>query len=92
MIAMAHKIEGGEYLTIAEAVDYIGCTDSWVRHLIREGKLRVRTFSERVKLVPLAEADRARDGLTTRAKAKKHLAKRPAAKRKKPKKAAARRK
>lgn len=89
---MAHKIEGGEYLTIAEAVEHIGCTDSWVRHLIREGKLQVRTFSERVKLVPLAEADRARDGLTTRAKAKKHLAKRPAAKRKKPKKAAARRK
>ena len=55
---MAHKIEGGEYLTIAEAVDYIGCTDSWVRHLIRTGKMRVRTFSERVKLVPLAEADR----------------------------------
>jgi len=89
---MAHKIEGGEYLTIAEAVEHIGCTDSWVRHLIREGKLRVRTFSERVKLVPLAEADRARDGLTTRAKAKKHLAKRPAASRKKPKKASARRK
>lgn len=89
---MAHRIEGGEYLTIAEAVEHIGCTDSWVRHLIREGKLRVRTFSERVKLVPLAEADRARDGLTTRAKAKKHLAKRPAAGRKKPKKAAARRK
>ena len=89
---MAHKIEGGEYLTIAEAVEHIGCTDSWVRHLIREGKLRVRTFSERVKLVPLAEADRARDGLTTRANAKRHLAKRPAAKRKKPKKAAARRK
>lgn len=89
---MAHKIEGGEYLTIAEAVEYIGCTDSWVRHLIREGKMRVRKFSDRVKLVPLAEADRARDGLTTRAKAKKHLAKRPAAKRKKPKPATARRK
>jgi|APCry1669189034_1035192.scaffolds.fasta_scaffold03106_1 hypothetical protein len=92
MIAMAHKIEGGEYLTIAEAVAYIGCTDSWVRHLIREGKLIVRTFSERLKLVPLAEAERARDGLSTRANGKKHLAKRPAAKRKKPKKAVARRK
>jgi hypothetical protein len=38
-----------------------------------------------VKLVPLAEAERAKDALTTRANAKKHLAKRPAAKRKKAK-------
>ncbi len=82
---MVHKLEGGEYLTIAETVQHMGCTDSWVRHLIREGKLNVRTFSERVKLVPLAEAERAKDALTTRANAKKHLAKRPAAKRKKAK-------
>jgi hypothetical protein len=85
MVTMVHKIEGGEYLTIAETVQHMGCTDSWVRHLIREGKLNVRTFSERVKLVPLAEAERAKDALTTRANAKKHLAKRPAAKRKKAK-------
>jgi hypothetical protein len=85
MVTMVHKLEGGEYLTIAETVQHMGCTDSWVRHLIREGKLNVRTFSERVKLVPLAEAERAKDALTTRANAKKHLAKRPAAKRKKAK-------
>jgi hypothetical protein len=85
MVTMVHKLEGGEYLTIAETVQHMGCTDSWVRHLIREGKLHVRTFSERVKLVPLAEAERAKDALTTRANAKKHLAKRPAAKRKKAK-------
>ena len=30
MVAMVHKIEGGEYLTISEAVARIGCTDGWV--------------------------------------------------------------
>lgn len=89
---MVHEIEGGKYLTIAEAVAHIGCTDGWVRHLIREKKLEVRKLSERVQLIPLAAADRARDGLTTRAKGKRHLAKRPAAGRKKAKKAAKRRK
>lgn len=89
---MVHDIQGGKYLTIAEAVTHIGCTDGWVRHLIRTGKLEVRKLSERVQLVPLTAADRARDGLTTRANAKRHLAKRPAAGRKKAKKAAKRRK
>lgn len=89
---MVHKIEGGEYLTIAEAVEHMGCADSWIRHLIREGKLQVRKISERVKLIPLAEATRVRDSLTSRSAGKRHLAKRPLAKRKKAKKAARRRK
>lgn len=89
---MVHDIEGGKYLTIREAVQHIGCTDGWVRHLIRQKKLEVRKLSERVQLIPLAAADRAREGLTTRANAKRHLAKRPAAKRKSAKKAAKRRK
>jgi hypothetical protein len=79
---MAHKLDG-DFLTIAETVQHMGCSDSWVRHLIREGKLHVRKFSERLTLIPVAEADRAKDELTTRANGKKHLAKRPAAKRKK---------
>lgn len=88
---MAHKIDG-EYLTIAETVEHMGCTDSWVRHLIREKKLHVHRISDRVQLVPLAEANRAKDALTTRSAGKKHLAKRPAAKRKKAKKPARRQK
>ncbi len=89
---MVHKIEGGEYLTIAEAVRHMGCADSWVRHLIRTGKLNVRRLSERVQLVPLAEATRAKESLSTRSAGKKHLAKRPAAKRKTAKKASRRKK
>lgn len=89
---MVHDIEGGKYLTISEAVKHIGCTDGWVRHLIRTKQLDVRRLSDRVQLIPLASADRAREGLTTRANAKRHMAKRPAAKRKPAKKAANRRK
>ncbi len=82
---MPQKIDGGEYLTVSEAVDFMGCTDGWIRILLREGKLRGRRFGERVWLIPVEAAREARDSLTTRANAKKHLAKRPAAKRKKAK-------
>ena len=82
---MPQKIDGGEYLTVSEAVDFMGCTDGWIRILLREGKLRGRRFGERVWLIPVEAAREARDSLTTRANAKKHLAKRPVAKRKKAK-------
>jgi excisionase family DNA binding protein len=92
MVAMTpQKIDGGEYLTVAEAVDVMGCTQGWIRHLLGEGKLPgARRFGQRVWLIPTAAAQQARDALTTRANAKKHLAKRPANKRKKAKKAARR--
>lgn len=81
---MAQKIDGGEYLTVAEAVALMGCTDGWVRVLLREGKLPgARRIGQRVWLIPSRAALEARDALTTRANAKRHLAKRPAAKRKK---------
>lgn len=81
-----HEIQGGSYLTVSEAVSHIGCTDGWVRHLIRAGRLEVLRLSDRVQLIPLEAAERARDTLTTRSKAKRHLAKRPAAARKAAKK------
>lgn len=92
MVSMPHKIDGQDFLTIAEAVDYMGCTDGWVRHLLREDKLRGKRIGERLWLVSLESAREARDALTTRANAKRHLAKRPLAKRKPVKKAEKRRK
>jgi len=85
MVAMApQKIDGGEYLTVSEAVEVMGCTDGWVRILLREGKLPgARRIGQRVWLIPTSAAKQARDALTTRSVGKKHLAKRPAAKRKK---------
>jgi excisionase family DNA binding protein len=78
------KLDGGEYLTVTEAVELMGCTDGWVRILLREGKLPgARRIGQRVWLIPTSAAKQARDALTTRSVGKKHLAKRPAAKRKK---------
>lgn len=80
------KLDGGEYLTVAEAVEVMGCTEGWVRALLGQGKIPgARRIGQRVWLIPAAAAREARDNLTTRAVGKKHLAKRPAAKRKKPK-------
>lgn len=85
MVAVApQKIDSGEYLTVAEAVEVMGCTEGWIRHLLGEGKLPgARRIGLRVWLIPTAAAKAARDGLSTRSVGKKHLAKRPAAKRKK---------
>lgn len=93
MIAMAQQIDGGEYLTVAEATELMGCSEGWVRTLLSEGKLAgARRIGQRVWLIPAAAAREARDGLTTRSVGKKHLAKRPVSSRKKAKKPAARRK
>ena len=82
---MAYNIDGVDYLTISEAVEFMGCTDGWVRALCRDGKLSSRMLGKRLRLVEKRSAAEIRDSLTTRANAKKHLAKRPAAKRKKAK-------
>jgi excisionase family DNA binding protein len=90
---MAHNIEGGEYLTVAEATALMGCTEGWVRMLLRDGKIAgARRIGQRVWVIPAASAREAKGNLSTRSVGKKHLAKRPAAKRKKPKKTSARRK
>ena len=79
------KLDGGEYRTVAEAVEVMGCTEGWIRQLLGQDKLPgARRIGQRVWLIPTAAAKAARDGLTTRSVGKKHLAKRPAAKRKRP--------
>lgn len=77
------KIEGGEYLTVREAVEFMGCTEGWVRMLLGTGKLAGKRFGQRAWMIPVEAAREARDNLTSRSVARKHLAKRPAAKRKK---------
>ena len=83
MVSMAYNIDGVEYLTVPEAVEFMGCTDGWVRILCRDGKLASRMLGKRLRLVEKRSAAHVRDTLTTRAVGKKHLAKRPAAARKK---------
>jgi excisionase family DNA binding protein len=86
MVTMAYNIDGVDYLTISEAVEYMGCTDGWVRALCRDGRLQSRMLGKRLRLVEKRSAAKVRDSLTTRSVGKAHLAKRPAAKRKKAKK------
>jgi len=83
---MPTNIDGVRWLTIAEAVEFMGCTDGWVRALCRDGKLESRMLGQRLRLVRESSAAHVRDSLSTRANGKRHMAKRPAAKRKKPKK------
>jgi excisionase family DNA binding protein len=87
MVAMTpQKIDGGEYLTVAEAVELMGCSEAWVRTLLGRGKLPgARRIGQRVWLIPHSAATEARDALTTRSLGKQHLAKRPASSRKKAK-------
>lgn len=86
-------IPPGRYLTVAEAVEHMGCSEAWVRTLLGGGKLKgAKRIGQRVWLIPEAAATEARASLTTRAKSKRHLAKRPLASRKPAKKAARRRK
>ena len=79
------NIDGVEYLTVAEAVEVMGCSEGWVRTLIgREELPGTRRIGKRIWLIPTAAARQAQGSLTTRSVGKKHLAKRPLAKRKKP--------
>ena len=78
-------LEQGRYLTVADAVQHMGCSEAWVRTLLGRGQLKgAKKFGQRVWMIPEAAATEARASLTTRAKSKRHLAKRPLAKRKKP--------
>lgn len=80
------KLDGGEYLTVAEAVEVMGCSEGWVRTLLGQEKIPgARRIGQRVWLIPAQAARAVRDSLTTRSVGKKHLAKRPAASRKKAK-------
>jgi hypothetical protein len=86
MVSMPQRIDGGEYLTVAEAVGVMGCTEGWIRSLLgREMLPGARRVGQRVWLIPATAAREARDNLSSRANAKRHLAKRPAAGRKKAK-------
>jgi excisionase family DNA binding protein len=74
-------MDGVEYLTVEEAVDYMGCTDGWIRVLCRRGDLAGRKLGERLRLVSKESATRVRESLSTRSNGKKHLARRPVSKR-----------
>lgn len=79
---MPQQLPGGTYLTVTEAVRHMGCTDGWVRMLIRTGKLEAIRFGQRAWLIPQKAADEAKKALSSRSVGKRD-AKKPVAKRRK---------
>lgn len=82
MIAMPLTIEGKQFLTVPDAVERMGCTDGWIRMLIRTGRLPAQKINARCWLIPVEAADAAKATLTSRSVGRRHLAERPAASRK----------
>lgn len=70
------------WLTVEEAVALIGCTDGWIRRLLREGKLEGWRAGERAWLVRRESALAAREGLSSRSNAKRGERARPRRRRK----------
>jgi excisionase family DNA binding protein len=89
--AMPESLNLSQWMTVAEAAEYMGCSVGWVYSLLSGGQMpQSRRLGQRAWLVSVADADRVRGSLTTRSLGKRHLAKRPVAKR--PAKTKARRK
>ena len=78
-----NNIDLSEWLTVTAACPVIGCTDGWVRILIRSGKLpawragerawlikRTDAIAARASLGPLSNARKGERTITTRRKAK----------------------
>ena len=88
MIALPQQFQGGTWLTVTEAADFMGCSVGWVRMLILQQKLDATRVGNRTLLIPQSAAQKAKDGLTSRSLGKQGEANRPAAKRKSAKKPA----
>lgn len=73
------KIDGVEYYTIEEAAEFMGCSVGWVRRLITAKELKSIRMGKRMLLVTRVSAKSAAKTLTSRSKARRHLAVRPAA-------------
>lgn len=71
----------GKWVTVAEAVDLAGCTDGWIRHLLREGKLAGFQLNEWTWMVDRAGAVALRHLLSSRSNAAKQKAAKASAKR-----------
>lgn len=76
------KIDGIEHYTIEEAAEHMGCSVGWVRRLLHDGDLKGTRVGKRLLMVTRSSVRHAAKRLTTRSKARRHLAIRPAAVRK----------
>lgn len=70
-----------KWVSVSEACELAGCTDGWIRHLLREGKLGGFQVNEWTWMVDRAEAVALRKHLSSRSNAAKGKGSKPAAKR-----------
>lgn len=64
-----------EWLTVAEAVELMGCTDGWVRMLLRTGQLEGQKFGPRAWMVSRASALEQKTVLSKRSVGQRQAAK-----------------
>jgi excisionase family DNA binding protein len=50
------KMLDNKYLTVSETAALAGCTESYVRWLIREGQLRFQQIGKKTYLIPVDDA------------------------------------
>ncbi len=70
-----------KWVSVSEACELAGCTDGWIRHLLREGKLGGFQVNEWTWMVDRAEAVALRKNLSSRSNAAKDKPSKPASKR-----------
>ena len=70
-----------KWVSVSEACELAGCTDGWIRHLLREGKLGGFQVNEWTWMVDRAEAVALRKNLSSRSNASKDKPSKPASKR-----------
>ena len=70
-----------KWVSVSEACKLAGCTDGWIRHLLREGKLGGFQVNEWTWMVDRAEAVALRKNLSSRSNAAKDKPSKPATKR-----------
>ena len=70
-----------KWVSVSEACDLAGCTDGWIRHLLREGKLGGFQVNEWTWMVDRSEAIALRKNLSSRSNAAKDKPSKPSSKR-----------
>lgn len=63
---MIMATEDKQWLTVTEAVELMGCSDGWVRMLLRTGQLEGQKFGPRSWMVSRRSALEAKKTLTAR--------------------------
>jgi hypothetical protein len=70
-----------KWVSVSEACELAGCTDGWIRHLLRERKLDGFQVNEWTWMVSRADAVALRESLSSRSNAAKEKPPKPTPKR-----------